>query len=237
MTEPTISEEREKLRQERAQLERERFEFEQKKLQRLTIAVSFVAVLVSVLQLGIAFLQSRLAAAQTIEKFIPYLQKAETKDVAILVMQEFSDKELVTRLAGAIKATSALQEIKEQGTPQQRQQVTVVLDELAQKRSSLIKRMFSANKADRIAATTELLREWRSDAKVIPEVVALAAQQPSNTNGIINTLVLMKDFPTGVIRANAAEIEPLLDAVVSNGPQTEEYVRQIREKLAIGAMN
>src|SRR5262249_44748291 len=159
-------EQREKLDDDRTKFERERLEFEQKKSQRLTIVVSFVAVLVSSLQLGVAFLQSKLTAAQTIEKFIPYLQKAETKDVAILVMQEFSDRELVTRLAGAIKATTALQEIKEQGTPNQVKQVTVVLDELAQKRASLIQRMFGAEKADRIAATTELQREWRSDTKV-----------------------------------------------------------------------
>lgn len=232
MTEQELKEQREKLDLERTKFERERLEFEQKKLQRLTIAVSFVAVLVSALQLGIAFLQSKLTAAQTIEKFIPYLQKAETKDVAILVMQEFSDKELVTRLAGAVKATVALQEIKEQGTPEQKQQVTVVLDELAQKRASLIRRMFGPDKPDRIAATTELQREWRSDTRVVPEVVALAAQQPTNKSGAINALVLIRDFPTGVLRANAAEIEPFLDAVVNNGSQTEVFVRQVRDKLA-----
>lgn len=231
MTEQELREQRDKLDNDRVKFERERLEFEQKKLQRLTIAVSFVAVLVSALQLGIAYLQSQLTAAQTIEKFIPHLQKAETKDIAILVMQEFSEPDLVTRLASSLKATGALQEIKEQGTPEQQQQANTILDELAQKRSALIKRMFGTDKADRIAATTELQREWRSDTRVVPEVVALAAQEPTNKSGIINTLVLIRDFPTGVLRANAADIEPLLEAVVGNGLQTEGFVHQIREKL------
>lgn len=233
MTEQELKKQLEKLENDRVKLERERLEFEQKKFQRLTIAVSFVAVLVSVLQVGVAYLQSQLTAAQTIEKFIPYLQKAETKDLAILVMQEFSDRELVTRLAGALKATTALEEIKEQGTPKQQQQVTVVLDDLAQKRTDLIKRMFGSDKANRIAATTELQREWRSDTRVVQEVVAMAAQQPTNKSGVINTLVLIRDFPTDVLRANTAEIEPLLDSVINNGDQTARFVRQVREKLGV----
>lgn len=129
-------------------------------------------------------------------------------------MQEFSDQELVSRLVGAIKATTVLQEIKEQGTPKQLEQATVALDELAKKRTSLIQRMFGQDKADRIAATTEPQREWRSDAKVIPEVVELAAKQPTNLSGAINTLVLIRDFRTDVLKANTVEIEPFLNAVV-----------------------
>lgn len=231
MTEQELIEQVEGLKKDKADLEKQRHEFEQKKLHRITISVSFVAVLVSALQVVIAYLQSELTTAQTIERFIPHLQKAETKDVAILVMQEFSDKELVTRLATAIKATGALQEIREQGTAEQKQQAGSALDELSQRRSALIKRMFGSDKTDRIAATTELQREWRSDSRVVSEAVAFAAEQPLNKSGVINTLVLIREYPPDVLRANSAELEPLLTAVASNGEQTAGLVRQIRERM------
>lgn len=232
MCENELKRQTENLSIEQQQFEKERLEFEQKKLQRLTIVISAVAVLVSFLQVWVAFLQSKLVAAQTMEKFIPYLQKTETKDIAILVMQEFSDRKLVMRLATAVKATEALQEIKNQGTPDQQQQAKVAIDKLAQQRTALIKRIFSSDKFDRIQATTVLYREWLSDSNVFSDVVLEATNQPDNKPGVINALFLISSFPTAILRANVVDIEPLLQRVERNGVQTAEYVKQIRQKMA-----
>jgi len=221
------------LAADRVKLERERLEFEQKKLQRLTIAVSAVAVFVSLLQVGVAYLQSQLTQAQTVEKFIPHLQKPETRDAALLTMTEFADQKFVTRLAEKLKATAVLETFQTQGSDQEKAKATDALNALDKKRKSLVAQMFDPDKAKRIESTTELVRQWANDSKVVPEVVQLASKDIKNLNGVINSLVVLREASPETLRANATDLAPFLEAARTNGAQTAALVEEVVKRTPV----
>ena len=232
MSESDLAKEKEQLALERAKLEREKLELEQKKLQRITVAVSTVAVVVSLLQVGVAYLQSRLSTAQTVEKFIPYLQKQETRDAALLTMSGFVDQKFVTQLAEKLKATTVLETLKSKGTEQEMSQASEALLALDKKRDALVDRMFDAEKQVRIAATTEVVRQWSTDPQIVPKVIDFASSRLSNQSGIINALVVLREAPSDSLRANAAELGSFLEKAKANGPQTAALVAEVTQRGA-----
>jgi hypothetical protein len=230
MTEAELIAKQDQLAADRTKLERERLEFEQKRLQRMTVAVSAVALVISLLQVGVAFLQSRLATAQTIEKFIPHLQKQETRDAALLTMSVFTDRDFVTQLAEKLKATAVLETLQAKGSTEEKAQASEALSALDIKRADLIAQMFDANKQKRIAATTELVRQWAGDPKIVPQVIEAASTRLTNQSGIINSLVVLREAAPETLRANSAELAPFLEKAESNGPQTRELVADVSRK-------
>ena len=227
MTDEDIAAQRQQIADERAKLEKDKAEFEQKKLQRITIAVSSVAVFVSSLQVGVAFLQSRLATAQTVEKFIPHLQKPETRDAALLTMSVFTDQGFVTQLAEKLRATTVLESLQANGTAVEQAQASTALSALDTRRGKLIEQIFAQDKPTRVAATTELVRQWMADPKLLPELVEFAETRTTNTSGVVNTLVVLREANPEQLRANAGDLAPLLDKAKANGPQTADLVNQV----------
>jgi len=232
MTEAELVAKQEQLAADRTRLERERLEFEQKRLQRMTVAVSTVALIISLLQVGVAFLQSRLATAQTIEKFIPHLQKQETRDAALLTMSVFTDQDFVTKLAEKLKATAVLETLQDKGSDQEKANASEALSALDIKRKALIEQMFDANKQKRIEATTELVRQWTGDPKIVPQVIDAASTRLTNQSGIINSLVVLREAAPENLRANSTELSPFLEKAESNGPQTKKLVAEVSLKSA-----
>ncbi|WP_020481148.1 hypothetical protein [Methylomonas sp. MK1] len=223
-------EEKELISLERTKLERERLEFEQKKLQRMTIGVSTVAVLVSLLQVGVAYLQSRLSTAQTVEKFIPYLQKQETRDAALLTMSGFVDQQFVTQLAEKLIATTVLETFQVKGSEREKSQATAALSELDRKRRVLIDKIFDSSKPARIEATTELIRQWSTDPNIIPQLIEVASAKLANQSGIVNTLVILRETPPDILRANAEDLASFLSKAKLNGPQTAGLVADVENR-------
>ncbi|MDT4291839.1 hypothetical protein RO575_19925 [Methylomonas sp. MO1] len=223
-------EEKELISLERTKLERERLEFEQKKLQRMTIGVSTVAVLVSLLQVGIAYLQSRLSTAQTVEKFIPYLQKQETRDAALLTMSGFVDQQFVTQLAEKSRATTVLETFQVKGSEREKSQATAALSELDRKRRVLIDKIFDSSKPARIEATTELIRQWSTDPNIIPQLIEVASAKLANQSGIVNTLVILRETPPDILRANAEDLASFLSKAKLNGHQTAGLVTDVENR-------
>jgi hypothetical protein len=221
------------LELERAKLERERLEFEQKKLQRMTIAVSIVALAVSGLQAFVAFKQSQLATAQTVERFIPYLQRGDTRDAALVTMSAFLEGGLVTQLADKLNATGALETLKTQGSSSEQKQATAALDAVEQRRGALVDRLFDASKPVRIQATAELIQQWRDDPRTVSQVLARAARSASEPSGTINSLVVLSNAPPSVLAANEAELQHYLDRVRGNGEQTAELVDKVRQRAEV----
>lgn len=234
MNEAEMLEKQEQLSSDRIKLERDRLEFEQKKLQRLTISISAVAVIVSLLQVGVAFLQSRLATAQTVEKFIPHLQKQETRDAALLTMSAFTDQGFVTQLAAKLKATSVLETLQSKGSVEEKKQASAELSSLDKARDALIEQIFNADKQTRIQATTTLIRQWMNDSKVVPDVIEAANAHLDNQNGIINALVVLREAPPETLRANLTELSGLTEKVKSTGPQTAALVSQVLKRSTQG---
>ncbi|KQZ32429.1 hypothetical protein [Duganella sp. Root1480D1] len=214
----------------RARLERERLEFERNKSSRLTAIVSTVAIVVSVLQVGVAYLQSKLATAQTIEKFIPYLQKQETRDAALLTMLAFADKDLVTHLAESLRATAVLETVQASGNQEQRDKATAALSDLERSRQALLTQIYAQEKTARVKATTELVRQWNNDPKLVPQVIDHAEKQLADHNGTINALVVLREASPEALRANAADLLPFLAKAANNGAQSSGLAAEIVAK-------
>lgn len=231
MTEAELYKERELLSLERLKLDKEKLEFEQKKLQRLTIAVSFVAVAVSLLQVGVAYIQSRTSQAQTIEKFIPYLQKNETRDAALHTMSSFVDREFVTQLALKLKATAILENLQTKGSQEEKQLASAALSSLEEQRKELVKKIFDSNKMVRIEATSEAIRQWANDPNMAYVLLEFASKNISNHNGIVNTLIVLRELPPESLRANSDELNSFLGKAQNNGQKTAGFVNDVNERM------
>ena len=94
--------------------------------------------------------------------------------------------------------------------------------------------MFAEAKPTRIAATTELLRNWSKDPEVIAAAIEYGTAHPLMKSGVINTLVFLKAVPTIVLSDFAQELLPFLNGVRANGPQTEGLVAEIESKIFSG---
>ena len=230
MTEIELQREKEQLSLDRAKLEREKLEFEQKKSQRITIAISVVAMVVSLLQVTVAWLQSRLSTAQTVERFIPYLQKQETRDAALLTMSGFVDRDFVTQLAEKLKATGVLETLEAKGSAQEKSQASAALSALDQRRQALIAAMFDPDKPTRLKATNEVLRQWSSDGRTVPQLIEFAMAHLDNQSGIVNALVVLRDVAPETLRANAGDLATFLEKARANGPQTAALVGEVANR-------
>lgn len=119
---------------------------------------------------------------------------------------------------------------KDPSRPQTQETARSSLDD---RRTRLIRDCFSNDKPTRIQATTELVQGWRSDEKLIPEILAAARANASNHSGIINTLVVLENVDQRLLLARAEEIKQFLDldTIRSIGPQTQDHIRQVQARL------
>ena len=195
--------------------------------------------------IGLYFTQSyntqqiRLNEIQTVERFIPrLLGTQEEKELAILAISAIGNTELATKLAtrypsqGTAAALQKLANIAEPGEQKRAQEALATvqkeLDTRSQLRTKLVKQMFESDKATRIAATNKLIREWRTDEKVISETLDVANANSTNASGIINTLVLFENVEPALLKRYGQELNQLLEAVKANGPQTETHIKQLQ---------
>lgn len=101
-----------------------------------------------------------------------------------------------------------------------------------------VEQMFAADREARVQATDNLRKDAAVHAAAVPLALrrAMVAQRargaPSELDGVINTLVLLKFVPESVLRTNARAIQALLDSAEKNGKQTAAHVRDVRLRLA-----
>lgn len=98
-------------------------------------------------------------------------------------------------------------------------------------RAGLVAEMFSDDRDRRIAATTQLIRNWNNDPAVVPLALDYASNNRGNKSGIINTLVYLHSAPQDTLRSNRDQIVALLDAVRGNGDQTAVWVDRVRARM------
>jgi hypothetical protein len=103
--------------------------------------------------------------------------------------------------------------------------------ELDTQRDQLIKRAFSEEKSSRIAATTELVRGWSRDQKLIPEVVDFAMQHLSHKSGVINALVVLQNVDFNSLIENKEIVLSFIEKAIPNGPQTASHAEKVRSRL------
>ncbi len=103
--------------------------------------------------------------------------------------------------------------------------------ELDIQREQLIKRAFSDQKTVRIAATTELVRGWSRDQKLVPEIAKYAMQHLSHKSGVINTLVVMQNVDIHSLLENKDIVLSFIEKAIPNGPKTASHAEKVRKRL------
>jgi hypothetical protein len=247
------------------QLERDKLEFERKKREEKFLvrnfgsitagAISVIAVLISSVQVYIAWQQRRiaeaqisiashqdqLAEAQTVQRFIPHLVGQESeKELALITMDSFVNRSVVTKLATKLPSKgseAALQTLSKEGGETEKKLAQSALNELGNRRKQLVEQMFDEDKSTRIAATTQLIREGSADPKLIPLALDRANVEQNkgnqrNNSGIINTIVLLQNIKPELLKQYETEIVAFLERAKDNGPQTADLVSNVYALLS-----
>lgn len=103
--------------------------------------------------------------------------------------------------------------------------------ELDMQREQLIKRAFDDEKPVRISATTDLIRGWSRDAKLVPELISYANQNLTHKSGVINTLVILQNVDSQSLRDNREAVLDFIQRARPNGPQTAEHGDKVQARL------
>jgi hypothetical protein len=103
--------------------------------------------------------------------------------------------------------------------------------ELDLQREQLIRRAFDDEKPVRIAATTDLIRGWSRDVKLVPDLIAYANQHLSHKSGVINTLVILQNVDINSLRGHHEAVLAFTERVRPNGPQTAEHADKVKARL------
>lgn len=94
-----------------------------------------------------------------------------------------------------------------------------------------VRDIFAVEKSRRIAATTRLIIEKKSDPEAVRLAIRSALEQPDNKSGIINTLVYLEKVDPAILKQQRQEVEKLLAVARNNGAQTAEHVRKVEALL------
>ena len=106
--------------------------------------------------------------------------------------------------------------------------------ELDIQRGQLIKRAFSDEKTIRIEATTELIRGWSRDQKLVPEIVKFASQHLSHKSGVINTLVVLENVNINSLLESKEIVRGFIEKAIPNGPQTASHAEKVKKRIKDG---
>jgi tetratricopeptide (TPR) repeat protein len=108
--------------------------------------------------------------------------------------------------------------------------------------TTLVDGMFDDNKDKRISATTNLVVDPEALSDAVPLAVARALTavrspplKPSESSGVVNTLLLLKSATPGTLEMNRAPIEALLAATSTLGETTRAQAGKVGELLKAAA--
>lgn len=174
---------------------------------------------------AIAAINARVGQAQLVKSLMDELlsNNSSRKQLAIKAVLVFLKEEGQELVATISKADPS---------PEVRQYAA---NTLVDRRSQLLRDIFADNADLRKASTAELARGWHSDQQLIPELVKAARAQPTNSNGVINTLEVLRYVDRQLLLENAAEVQAWLSEVQGIGPMTRDRVNLIRGRFARAA--
>ncbi|MCG8469034.1 MAG: hypothetical protein MJB57_12655 [Gemmatimonadetes bacterium] len=180
--------------------------------------------------------QISLQEVQTVERFMPHLLgDQEAQELAILAISSLGNTRLATDIAVRFPSTgtaAALESISATGDDDTQAIADSALLALEGRREQLISDMFASDRQTRIAATTELVRKWTTDLRIVAIAIEQAESNLDNGSGRINTLVLLENMSSEVLAEYADDIEDLLATFESTGgEQTLEHVSTVRARL------
>ncbi len=175
-------------------------------------------------QENIAIINAKVGQAELISAFLEPLtgDDEEKKRVAIRGILIALPEE-GPQIVGAVSESDPSEDIQK-----------FAKSELDIQREQLIKRAFSDEKTVRISATTELIRGWSRDHKLIPEIAKYAMQHLSHKSGVINALVVMQNVDVNLLLTSKEIVLSFIENAIPNGPQTASHAEKVKRRLNDG---
>jgi hypothetical protein len=169
----------------------------------------------------IAIINAKVGQAELISEFLEPLtgENEQKKRVAIRGIL-IALPEDGPQIVNAVSQSDPSAEIQEYATT-----------ELDMQREQLIRRAFDDEKPVRIAATTDLIRGWSRDAKLVPELIAYANQHIAHKSGVINALVILQNVDIQSLKDHREAVLEFTERARPNGPQTAEEADKVRARL------
>ncbi len=112
-----------------------------------------------------------------------------------------------------------------------------LIDSKTIKRTELIKDIFSSTKNIRISATESLMKDWRSDELLIPELLDFAmnrfGQEKENMNGILNTILVLNRMDIDILKKNKVIVNQFIAKVelLENRDLTQKYLEKLKNRM------
>ena len=176
--------------------------------------------------------EENLRKAEIIGHFVPHLQNPETRDAAILALQELIDPKVAVALAKSFQAKKALEQVAQNAASPAQKQATDAVKSLDADLDRLVGQIYSSDKDTRIRATTELIRNRANDQDLVPKLLAAAPAHMDNPGGTINALVVLESAPAVSQPVHRDALLKLIEKAEANGPQTAAIARRLRDKLS-----
>ena len=89
-------------------------------------------------------------------------------------------------------------------------------------RRGAIRQLFDPAAAIRVRAYSALLPRYANDPTLVPEILAVAREDPSNANGIYNALVVLSHMNAASLRPYRAEIIAFAEQAKRIGPRVAD---------------
>jgi uncharacterized membrane-anchored protein YhcB (DUF1043 family) len=98
-------------------------------------------------------------------------------------------------------------------------------------RGDAIRQLFDPSGAVRVRAYGALLPLYANDPTLVPEILAVAREQPRNANGIYNALVVLTHMNAASLRPHRAEIVAFARDAQRLGPRVAERARTLVRRI------
>lgn len=98
-------------------------------------------------------------------------------------------------------------------------------------RTTIIEQLYDPSPAVRVKAYGALLPQYRADATLVAEVLAVARQHPDDANGTYNALVVLSHMDAATLRAERDEIESFARGAQRIGPRVAERADTLIRRL------
>lgn len=98
-------------------------------------------------------------------------------------------------------------------------------------RADAIRQLWDPSSAVRVRAYGALLPHYANDSTLVPEILAVAREQPRNANGTYNALVVLSHMNAASLRPHRAEIVAFAEEAQRIGPRVAERARTLIRRV------
>jgi len=197
----------------------------------IAIVVSVAGLFVSWSQMKVAQQNNRLTEAQTVGSFIPHLMEKSTKDMALIAMNKYVDREVVNDMAELLVSEKALEVLAETGSEKEMKSSQKSLEKLDVRQNDLVVQMYEATPIESSEAYMQLSQDWEKSPALLKKVFIESGRKNPDLKSTVKTLSLICDYSPEILRNFEEELEQYFNKLDRNDAEVNRLVEKIQEKM------